>query len=115
MGLLTPKAPAWHPAPPALKTAVDVAIKLTEGWPGGLPNIALGYAMRKGSAFTDMDIPTVVGLSTPAEVHEALKVWREAQEEKDTARRLELEHAVLAVIDNSGFRNWSWTSPPEKA
>lgn len=115
MGLLTPKAPAWHPAPPALKSAVDRAIKLAESWPGGLPNIALGYAMRKGSLFTDKDIPTVVGLSTPAEVHEAVRVWRESQEEKDSARRLDLEHAVLEIINSSGFRDWSWASPTEKA
>lgn len=71
--------------------------------------------MRKGSLFTDKDIPTVVGLSTPAEVHEAVRVWRESQEEKDSARRLDLEHAVLEIINSSGFRDWSWASPTEKA
>lgn len=102
MGLLTPSPPPWHPATPELKAVTKQALGLSENWPGGLPDIALGYSMREAAA---NGLPTVVGLSSPKEVHEAVRVWREV------AGRYEIEQAVIELYEQSGTLGWSWASP----
>ena len=128
MGLLTPNPPAWHPAPEPLRAAVANAANVCKekDWPGGLVNLALGYAMRKDALFRDGngeghgatladpgEIPVVVGLSTPAEVHEAVRAWRAVQQE-DTAsiaKRQEMEDEVINIFKDAGFYGWAWPSP----
>lgn len=109
MGLLTPKPPAWHPASPEVKEAAQDAIKLLEGqqWPGGLPNLAVGYGYRKG---TELGLPVVVGLSNPSEVHESVRAWRAIKEGKDEVNRVALEDTVIRMFGD-GF-GLSWASPP---
>lgn len=117
MGLLTPKAPAWHPVPQELKAAIAKAGQNAESWPGGLPNIAIGYSIRKGknedySASLSREVmPIVIGLSTPDEVHETIKVWREVQQNETLAERLKVEEEVLKTIKDSGYYGWAWASP----
>ncbi|RPD62043.1 Aldo/keto reductase [Lentinus tigrinus ALCF2SS1-7] len=109
MGLLTPKPPSWHPASPAVKEAAQKAVKLCvdEQWPGGLPNLAVGYGYRKGA---EVDMPVVVGLSNPEEVHESVRAWRAVKEGKDKEKRVALEEKVISMFGD-GF-GWSWASPP---
>ncbi|KAJ1308599.1 hypothetical protein OPQ81_004297 [Rhizoctonia solani] len=77
MGYLTNHTPDWHPAPPEMVSFKDnQLVKLAENWPGGLPNLAMGYALRRKSGVM-ADIPTVAGFSRTSEVHEAMSVWRE--------------------------------------
>lgn len=110
MGLLTPSPPSWHPAPPALRDASSKANETCkrEGWEGGLPNIALGFAYRKAK---ELGVPTVVGLSQPREVHENIRVWREMQmEDSDIAKkRSACEERVIK--DFESVQGWSWVSP----
>lgn len=128
MGLLTPSPPAWHPAPAPLREATAAAVKLCaeEGWEGGLPDIALGYAMRdeyalpaakeEGSAAGTNGIPVVVGLSTPAEVHQAVKAWRAIHEADASAisKRRQMEQKIVELYEKLGYYDWSWASPPRK-
>lgn len=110
MGLLSPSPPSWHPATPEIREAARRANEVCNraGWDGGLPNIALGFAYRKSR---EMDVPMVVGLSRPHEVHENVKVWREIQEESeaDIKARTACEKAVVDEFE--GTRGLSWASP----
>lgn len=110
MALLTPKPPSWHPAPPALQessvNAHDTCV--TEGWPTGLPNIALGFAYRNAK---ELDLPTVVGLSNPDEVHQTMKIWRELNSEDGDMLSKRKATETLSMNHISTFRGWSWASP----
>ena len=106
MGLLTMSPPPWHPAPSEMKAVAKVAAGV---WPDGLPNLALGYTVRHtGSAFRNT--PLVVGFSTPEEVHECIKVWREMQDTESGGRK-EAEETVRNIFLKAGYLNWSWASP----
>jgi len=110
MGLLTPVPPSWHPAPKRLHEAVSDARENSEIWPKGLPNLALGYAMRN-SGSANGDLPLVVGFSHPREVHECLEVWRKVAGGDDESERRGMEELVIEIFHKSGFLNWSWASP----
>ena len=107
MGLLTPKPPSWHPAPPELRRAV-VDASLT--WAGDFPNLAVGYSMRR-TIIVGKQMALVIGLSTPREVHEAVKVWREVIGGSEDEERRKGEVLAQKVIRNAGYLDWSWASP----
>ena len=109
MALLTPNTPAWHPAPSELLQAVSLVRENSAGWPGGLPNLALGYAIRN-ARIIDPGLPWAVGLSNPREVHECVRIWREVSGTVDENRRAK-EEEVKKIIGDSGFLDWSWASP----
>lgn len=108
MGLLTPAPPPWHPAPKDLLIANKEAGRVSASWAGGLPNLALGYAMRHS---IDVEMPMAVGFSTLREVHESVRVWREVQAGLDGANRRHKEEEVTKVFDRAGFKDYSWSSP----
>jgi len=110
MGLLTPTPPSWHPAPPGLREAASNAhsICVANGWGHGLPDIALGFAYRKAK---ELELPTVVGLSNPQEVHETMKVWRELTLEAGDVAKKRRAVEALANDQFSTFQGWSWASP----
>lgn len=108
MGLLTPNPPPWHPATPEIMAARERAIAICHDWDGGLPNLALGFGLREGGM---PNVPRVVGLTHMWEVHEAFRVWREAQNGEDVKRK-EHEEAVRRVFKEAGCENLSWDSPP---
>ena len=103
MGLLTQCPPSWHPAPPGLLHAVS---KARENW-SDLTNLALGYSLRQTRAVGD-NVPLVVGFSTPEEVHECVKVWREVSKGSDRQKR---EKEVCELFREAGYLDWSWASP----
>ncbi|KAG6820170.1 hypothetical protein H0H93_004433 [Arthromyces matolae] len=106
MGLLTPSPPAWHPASAEL---VPLAKEAAGIWPKGLPDLALGYSIRN-TGLAHGSTPLVVGFSTPQEVHECMKVWRELQDGEIDERKA-AEENVQAVFSRNGYLNWSWASP----
>ncbi|KAG6866004.1 hypothetical protein C0991_009676 [Blastosporella zonata] len=106
MGLLTPSPPPWHPAPPELSAVAKEAAGI---WPDGLPNLALGYAVRN-TGLNHGNIPLVVGFSTPQEVRECVKVWRELQDGENEGRRKAEKTAQDAFL-STGHLDWSWASP----
>lgn len=107
MGLLTPSPPTWHPAPVDLSAAVR---RTAEIWPSGLPNLALGYAIRNtGEAHENT--PLIAGFSTPQEVHECVRVWRELQGRIDDDERRRAEESAREIFRESGYLDWSWASP----
>ncbi|KAG5644923.1 hypothetical protein DXG03_007388 [Asterophora parasitica] len=105
MGLLTPSPPSWHPAPAELSAAVRQASNV---WPQGLPDLALGYAIRNTNIHKD--VPVVAGFSKPEEVHECVRVWRELQDGNNQDRK-KAEDDVQQIIKDSGYLDWSWASP----
>ncbi|CAA7259490.1 unnamed protein product [Cyclocybe aegerita] len=98
MGLLTNNPPSWHPAPPPLRQAVVDASKT---WSGDFPSLAVGYSISHTS-FEERPLPLVLGFSTPREVHEAVKVWREIQEGTSKEARRKGEERVREVFKNAG-------------
>ncbi|KAL1758795.1 Aldo/keto reductase family-domain-containing protein [Schizophyllum commune] len=109
MGLLTSAgAPGWHPAPKGLREAQGKAARALEAEGTDLADVALGYSLRAGAG-----VPLVVGLSNPREVHENVRVWREAAkakaEENDVRSRR--EKIVQDTIREAGHLDWSWASP----
>ena len=116
MGLLGPSRPEWHPAPVDMIEASRVAQTSVLGsWSGGLPNLALGYTMRRPKSHAETspynDVPTVIGLSTLQEVHEAMTVWREISIPGIKTVRESKEHIVRSIFQAAGWLNWSWSTP----
>lgn len=62
---------------------------------------------------TSSVVPVVVGFSSPKEVHEAVKVWRNVQGGLDSVQRKEIERIVLDMFKDSGYYGWSWASPTD--
>ena len=110
MGLLTPNPPPWHPVIKQLKGVMGEVLSTASQWEGGLPNLALGYTLRRAELATD--IPTVVGFSTPKEVHECVAVWRELQSKQQDVGRRRLEELVRLKFREHGWENRAWVSPP---
>jgi len=109
MGFLTSNPPKWHPAPPDMMAAKNRAIEFCSDWEGGLPNVALGYALRAGEGGMK-EVPRVVGLSTTKEVHEMMRAWRDVADRADE-KRLEREKAVKRIFEEAGYEGYSWQSP----
>ncbi len=104
MGLLTAALPPWHPAPEPLRVAARAAMV----GDGGLPNVALGYAIRMCGGVYSL----VTGFSKVEEVHECVRVWREIRAGgKESEGRVEEEERVMRIFEESGFKDWSWASP----
>ncbi|KAJ3892566.1 Aldo/keto reductase [Lentinula edodes] len=108
MGLLTPSIPHWHPAPEGLRKAVTKARAEYGG--DGFIDAALAYSIRRCGP-EDLDVPLVVGVSTPAEVHKCVQVWRKVHEKPMSADERQKEAEILEVFSKAGFLNWSWASP----
>ncbi|GAA5919083.1 hypothetical protein JCM1841_003739 [Sporobolomyces salmonicolor] len=126
MGLLrSAPAPAWHPANAALQAATQQAVELVASRGAKLEDVALGFgftsARLEGTA--GRDTPTVVGLSTPEEVHETMKVYSEIYRVRGETRKgrspgeglsdacktqRELEKDVVEIFKKSGTMNWTW-------
>ena len=107
MGLLTSMPPSWHPAPlPLRKAAVDAS----DTWARGLPDLAMGYSIRR-TISVEEPLPLVVGFSSPQEVHECMKVWREILVGHESEERAVSEKQAQEVFRQAGFLDWSWPSP----
>lgn len=109
MGLLTPNHPPWHPASPELLKAKSSALEMCQDWEGGLPDLALGYHLREGRIG---NIPRVLGMSGPSEVHAAMKAWDRIKTRDDAELRIAKEQAVIQLFRDTGFYGYSWQSPP---
>lgn len=120
MGLLTPNPPPWHPAPPDLMACVNRVKAWTKtdgGWPEGLANLALGWSMRREGAVMGeegKDVPLVVGLSTPEEIHESVAVWREVVAveagtgDERAKKRKAAEVTAREMFKADGWADRSW-------
>ncbi|KAJ4472060.1 Aldo/keto reductase [Lentinula aciculospora] len=108
MGLLTPSIPHWHPSPEGLREAVAKARNEYDG--DGFVNAALAYSIRRCGP-DDLDVPLVVGVSTAAEVHKCVKVWRNVHEGSLCDDERQKEAKALEIFSQAGFLDWSWASP----
>ena len=107
MGLLTKKPPSWHPAPARLR---EVVVDASNAWAGDLPNLALGYSIRH-TISAEEPLPLVVGFSSPGEVHDCVKVWREILAGQESDEREKGEKEVREVFRRAEYLDWSWGSP----
>lgn len=107
MGLLTSNPPLWHPAPPRLREAV---VDASDKWIGGLPDLAVGYSIRH-TISAEEPLPLVVGFSSPWEVHECVKVWRDVLAGHQNDEREKGEEQAREVFRQAEFLDWSWASP----
>lgn len=117
MGLLTANPPPWHPAPQKLKEVAKNAYERVKEWPGELPNLAVGYTLkREGEVMgcgVGLTVPTVIGLSNLHEVHEAVNLWREVNNPTtDGVPRRYAEGLVKSIFQEQGYLDWSWNCPP---
>jgi D-arabinose 1-dehydrogenase len=114
MGLLTPAPPTWHPAPVDVRLVAARAASVLETQDGGLPGVAIAWAVRRADERKERDanaMSTVIGLSWPAQVHQAAAVWREVQEEGEgAAEKEERARQVIEMFEQSGWKDWSWNS-----
>lgn len=100
MALLTSKPPAWHPAPSELHKVVE---DCRAQCPMDLPSVAIGFSIRH----TGNNMPLVLGMSSPREVHECIKAWREIQEGSRPERE-KWEELMKRKFEDAGFKDWSW-------
>ncbi|KAK2466393.1 hypothetical protein APHAL10511_002035 [Amanita phalloides] len=107
MGLLTPQPPLWHPAPRDLKKVIEGCRSECSM---DLSDVALGFSIRYTGA-SHHNMPLVLGMSTPREVHECMRVWREIQEGTGSEERKRWEELVRKRLEEGGFKDWSWASP----
>ena len=118
MGLFVPNKPSWHPAPVDMVEATRIAEVAASVWPGGLPNLALGYSFRRPKSHAETspynDVPTIVGLSTLEEVHDAMAVWREVSIPGTNTVRKSKEDIIRSIYSAAGWLDWSWSAPPNK-
>ena len=57
------------------------------------------------------DVPTVVGLSSMQEVHDAMVVWREVSIPGTNTVRKSKEDVIRGLFHAAGWLNWSWSTP----
>ncbi|KAG8968093.1 hypothetical protein FRC03_008653 [Tulasnella sp. 419] len=134
MGLLTPTPPSWHPAPKELITLIQeniISSPIVSDWDGGVIDLALGYAFRRAvDVHSDgkewREVPSVVGLSSPKEVHECVRVWRQVADDGDNGegqnergqndetqgnlKRRAAERYIRQVFVDGGWADQSWPS-----
>jgi aryl-alcohol dehydrogenase-like predicted oxidoreductase len=108
MGLLTPSPPLWHPAPRGIIIAAQKACTVADSWVGALPNLALGYTVRQSLT---AGMPLAVGYSSPHEVHESIRVWRQIRQGADDEGRRAKEVEVAKVFEEDRLKNYSWACP----
>ncbi|BGP12885.1 hypothetical protein JCM10213_005162 [Rhodosporidiobolus nylandii] len=125
MGLLrSAPAPAWHPASPALQAANQEAVALCAKRGVKLEDVALGYGFSsvKRPGTEGADTPTVVGLSTPEEVHATMAIYSAiyGKGEKRTGRKpgeglserckeqMQVEGEVAEIFARTKTANWTW-------
>ncbi|KAJ2930180.1 hypothetical protein H1R20_g6863, partial [Candolleomyces eurysporus] len=97
MGLLTKRPPSWHPAPPELKAAIEAA---GASWEGDFTDLALGYSLGE-TGIAKGNIPLVTGFSSPREVHECVRIWREVREGSNSEARKAGEERAKEVIKSA--------------
>lgn len=115
----------WHPASAELKTATEAAARKVQELGSTIERVSLGFGLA-GVALdpTLGSTPTVVGLSTPQEVHETMKVYVDLYHGKESragrrpgtglsaasAQQLLLEKTVVDYFRESGTYNQLWSS-----
>ena len=70
----------------------------------------MGYSIRHTNSVEE-PLPLAVGFSSPEEVHECVKVWREILSGHKSEEREESEKQAQEVFRQAGFLDWSWPSP----
>lgn len=114
----------WHPGTQASKDARAKAVTAVEALGTTLERVALGYgftsaAIKEGSGD---DTPTVVGLSTPEEVHQTMEIYRSLYHEKESrkgriagtglspasAQTMLAEKTVMDLFKANGSYNETW-------
>lgn len=126
MGLLRSQGgQAWHPASPELLAASIEAANLVTKNGTSLERVSLGFGFSSATVLqgSGEETPIVVGLSTPAEVHETMEIYtsiygdgkdsrkgRRAGEGLGEGRKQQqdLEREVIEIFKKSNTLDWTW-------
>ncbi|CAG8630174.1 4735_t:CDS:2 [Funneliformis caledonium] len=112
MGLLRNNGPPdWHPASNELRHAVAQSSALASSNNLNISKLAILFALDLSGIIT-----TVIGLSNPTEVDDAISFLKEAQaRQRGEAVTPEIEKKVLTEIHQilEPYFNLSWDSPPK--
>lgn len=84
--------------------AVSKCQELVDSGKGGLPNVAIGWAVEKAE---EEKMATVVGLSNLREVHQAVGAWREVKEGGKQHERFAAQ--AIQAFEEAGVKDWSWS------
>jgi len=126
MGLLRHQGPQpWHPASPETHAAARRAAELCAQRGTTLERVALGFGFASANlAGAGAETPSVVGLSSVAEVEETVSVWKSIYGDGEGRKgrrpgeglaakaeeQLALEREVVAIFRESGTYNLGWDS-----
>jgi hypothetical protein len=128
MGLLrSAGAQPWHPASPELQSAALEAKAACDRIGVEYTDVALAYGFasaKKSGEPEGRETPTVVGLSTPEEVHETMAVYSSIYGEgknqrtgrnpgegltgEKAAKQLQAEKEVVEIFRRTKTLNWTW-------
>ena len=102
MGLLTtPGPPAWHPAPPQVKTTARQAVQIAKTFGTTLEKAALGFSLRP----KDPNIATtLVSMPTKEILNENLQIVTEGITEKDQS----LYESLIELFSTTQPQPCSW-------
>lgn len=113
----------WHPASPQLKTATEAAAQKIIQLGSTIEDVALGYGLSSAELQDGKSIPTVVGLSNPAEVYATMKVYsalyseegsragrRPGEGNQVSSQQRLLEKTVVDYFKESNTYNELWSS-----
>jgi D-arabinose 1-dehydrogenase len=126
MGLLrTTGGQPWHPASAEMKLASEESARLILEKGSTLEKVALTFGLSSVDLTPgSVETTTVIGLSTPEEVHETVEVYAELYAEgkesrggrrpgtglsEKAAKAVELEKLVVDVFQKSKTYNQTWS------
>lgn len=114
----------WHPASPELLQSSKDAAAAVAKLGSTLEDVALGFGLTSAAmdASAGRDTPTVVGLSSPEEVHATMRIYSDLYLHKEARKgrapgtglsdaskhQLELEKVVFDIFQKSNTFNWTW-------
>jgi len=114
MGLLrNSDPPEWHPASSGLRHAVAQSAMLAERNNINISKLAVQFALDLNNITS-----TIIGLSNPTEVEDAIASLKEVQSRKKGEKVApEIENKVLNEIHQilEPYFNLSWDSPPRSS
>lgn len=125
MGILrTAGGQAWHPASPDVKDGATEAKEVCAAAGVKLEDVALAYGFisAKPAEVEGRETPTLVGLSTPEEVHETMRIYStyygQDKEKrsgrlpgeglKNAPKQLKLEKEISDIFRRNNSLNWTW-------
>ena len=72
--------------------------------------MAIGWAVKAAEGVEEGKMPTVLGMTTPREVHQAVKAWREVKDGVRVDELCRLAEDAMRSFEDVGLKDWTWYS-----